>query len=275
MLSIIDSSNPYVSEGKPILRPSVVAFVDILGYKELSQNSTVLRRLHRTLQKAFMYVHPDDGPLPDCQGKYRFAFKSFTDNIVIGYPVSFLGEEELKSLFSQLSHFQTTLAVEGFFVRGGISVGNLYLDDIVVFGPALVEAYKAEQRLSRDPRIVLGESAKEIVVHNLEYYAIKTQAPHAEHILRDADEQYFLNYLGGIFTEDQYFEKKPFRKFVEEHRTAVEKKLRQYRQNPEIWGKYAWVARYHNYFCQHCSETDIASLEVDINSIEVLISSIT
>lgn len=32
-------------------------------------------------------------------------------------------------------------------------------------------------------------------------------------------------------------------------KSAVEAKLAEHAANPPVWAKYAWVASYHNYFC--------------------------
>lgn len=75
---------------------------------------------------------------------------------MIGYPIHTDGEIELGNAFSDLSYFQMIMSMEGFFIRGGIAIGDLYMDEITVFGSGLMEAYQAETTLARDPRIVLG-----------------------------------------------------------------------------------------------------------------------
>ena len=59
----------------------------------------------------------------------------------------------------KLMNFQFSMSVRGFFVCGAISIGNAFIDDIVVFGDALTEAYLGESKLARDPRIILTEKA--------------------------------------------------------------------------------------------------------------------
>ena len=55
--------------------------------------------------------------------------RAFTDNIVIGYPIRGRGdaESELVTIFRNLSYFQMKLTMDGFFVRGAIAVGELYM----------------------------------------------------------------------------------------------------------------------------------------------------
>ena len=46
----------------------------------------------------------------------------------------------------------------------------------------------------------------------------------------------------------------PFYDALLKHKAVVEQKLSEYKSKPPIWSKYAWVAGYHNYFCDAHSE---------------------
>lgn len=50
----------------------------------------------------------------------------------------------------------------GFLVRGGITIGPLYHDSNIVFGPALVRAATIEKDLARFPRVVLDSECAEL-----------------------------------------------------------------------------------------------------------------
>ena len=254
------SRNPYIRDGQP-LSPlnSVFAFVDILGYKDLiheTQGSTeeqkLLIRLHDALSSSRKCLGDDDGDSPkthqEPSEKDRFVLRAFTDNIAIGWPIVHDGESELGGAFEDLAFFQLEMANTGFFVRGAISVGSLYLDEIVVFGNALMESYEGETSLARDPRIVLTQSARHYVTNHLEKYPNKNFAPQTRHVLQDTDGQWFVNYLDTILYAEH--EQGPFYSELEKHKESVELKLEQYRQKPPIFSKYAWTASYHNHFCE-------------------------
>ena len=49
------------------------------------------------------------------------------------------------------------MALEGLFVRGGVSVGEFYINEDIVFGPALLDAHNTESNLACYPRIVLDD----------------------------------------------------------------------------------------------------------------------
>jgi hypothetical protein len=267
------SGNPYIGR-KPKLKPSVVAYVDIVGYKQLVEKAykkgkaeEFLKKLHHALKESHEHVDPGHANVFHSVRKPDFsAFSAFTDNIVIGYPTQFFGEEELGQAFRELSRFQMRLAINGFFVRGGISMGDLYMDDMVVYGPALFEAIEAERSLARDPRIVLANSAREKVDEHLKYYAVPAHAQHVTDLRKDADGQYFVNYLNTVVPGEWYFSENE----LEKHKLAIEDKLTQYEGEPRIYSKYLWSAAYHNYFCDNCPSLGVR-MKIDIKNFMVAI----
>jgi hypothetical protein len=81
----------------------------------------------------------------------------------------------------------------------------------------------------------------------LKYYHSSKFAPQARELLCDSDRKWFVNYLDSVLiAEDEHG---PFYDEFLKHKASVEAKLSQHKDNPPIFSKYAWVAGYHNYFC--------------------------
>jgi hypothetical protein len=261
-------ANPYLQNatGNPQTRESVVAFLDVLGFtKEMSQaykegiHAGLLRDLRSALtsarEKAFPVAYPLAIEYPPA---YRYReqvefrqVKAFTDNIVIGVPLSSppdrAHEAELGSLIESLCWYQLEMATRGFFVRGGIGIGDLYIDEDIVFGDALIEAYRIESEVARDPRIVLSTTLDPYIGTHISYYGNPKESPHSQLLLEDADGQLFVNYLGTAFDEDS---EAPDLAAIDAHRGRVMAMLDKHKASPTIWGKYAWVANYHNFICE-------------------------
>jgi hypothetical protein len=249
------SRNPYHIEGEPpTLRRSVLAYLDILGYTQMILDShadgthqAMLQKVHGALTEGRNWLEEkslaESGLLLE---KADFALKAFTDNIVIGWPIRDDGESEFGRAFDKLTFFQFDMVRRGFFLRGAISVGDAYVDEMAVFGGGFLDAYKAEASGARDPRIILTASAVELVKQHLGYYYSKPQAPQAAHLVCDSDGQWFLNYLDCVlFAEDECG---PDYDAFLEHKAVIESKLEEFKDVPPLWAKYEWVARYHNYF---------------------------
>lgn len=265
--------NPYIrSDEEPTLRRSVLTFMDILGYTDLIQTTErektqqqTLRALHRALSQGRDWLEDkgmSDG-FKSLSETDSYALKAFTDNIVIGWPVRDDAESEFGSAFLKLGTFQFMMVLEGFFVRGALAVGDAYVDETAVFGSALLEAYDGESKLARDPRIILTQSAVKAAKQHLTYYGRPQFAPHVRDVLRDSDGQWFLNYLECVLSG--WEEQGPFYKEFLLHKSVVETKLSEHASEPTIWAKYAWVAGYHNYFCDLHSHYFSDEHKIDVN----------
>lgn len=171
------------------------------------------------------------------------------------------GEVELGTTFLNLQLFQLTLIIAGYFIRGAIAAGDFFVDSNVIYGKALIEAYDAERTLARDPRVVLTATAVSYDQEHISYYASPEGAPQYYNILKDADGQYFLNYLEIL---DNIYEG-PFFLEITDHKIIVEEMLRRFSHAPAVWSKYEWVANYHNYFCINSEFYDQDKYRIDLN----------
>lgn len=253
----MDELNPYKNDdSSPELQRSVVAFIDILGYGDFidnarknNQENRALLQLREALDESFFVLK--DKPSDSRWGKRTYEIKAFSDNIVIGHPVILDkdAEAELGHIFFQLQFFQITMILKGFLIRGAISIGDLYIDNDIVFGDGLIKAYSAERDLARDPRIILTPESEKLVRQHLRYYGKQTWAPHNRDLLLDADGKMFVNYLDAILIAED--EVGPFFDQLEAHKQIVELRLKEYKNQPLKWSKYLWAANYHNTFCEH------------------------
>ena len=202
------SKGPFTKEnGRPHLVRCAVAYLDLLGFRAEMERAyrtgtaeALLEKLDGALTPAMAYL---DGNDTLGGGHPLWQLKAFTDNIVIGFPAGEPDAEgELGHLMFSIARFQLEMIRKGFFVRGGLAVGGLYMDDHIVFGDALIEAYYAESTAARDPRVVLAPSAVEAVRYSVRAYGGVEHSPHDRVLLRDADGQIFLSYLDVTVASD-------------------------------------------------------------------------
>jgi hypothetical protein len=249
--------NPYrTSKNRPWIRESWVVYLDILGFSasvlDASATTSEAEHLDR-LRAALTEAKRDLVPKPNKYVSLKkqvapYAVKLFTDNIVIGFPIQDDGESEFGRVISTVGLYQYSLLRHGFFVRGGMTVGHLYMDEDMVYGSGLLDAYAAETKLARDPRIVLAPAAMDLIHHHLVYYAKVAETPHNQHLLVDADSQMFVNYLalpidGVDDIPEEYVDD------LTNHRDLILSRLKDFDGVPSIWSKYAWSGTYHNVFC--------------------------
>jgi len=207
-----------------------------------------LARLHKALSKAYQRIYEQsklgvDVPL--------YAVKVFTDNIVVGYPIQDFtrdrGNSEIIDVFGIFSELQISLAIEGFFLRGGIAFGGHYMDDNIVFGNAFLDAYKLDIH-DGPPRLSLADSVREIVRSQKNYYGYIEYSPHYRHLLLDSDGKVYLDYLNEAFSG--FPDCGIFLELIDRHKLEIAKKLDEHKTDISLRSKFEWAACYHNFTCR-------------------------
>ena len=150
-----------------------------------------------------------------------------------------------------INEYQFQMALKGFFIRGGLAVDQLFMDENSVYGAALLEAYRLESKVAVNPVVVLCDNTMKLVDKHLTYYSGEI-APQLRDVLKGPDGRYFLNYLTECIIEGddrEYLDAKSLRL----HKRQIESALKAYAAVPAVFSKFAWLAAYHNYFCEMVS----------------------
>lgn len=173
---------------------------------------------------------------------------AFSDLVVAGEPITDgHGEPALVTAVSAAATFQLFLSIEGLFARGAIVRGLMWMDEEIVFGPALIDAYKQERDKALYPRIVLSPDLAEWLRTYSKYYGNSTsRLPYKDLILVDRTGSMFVNYLTRIDVVDEDMHLRV--ELLEKHRDAVYAGLQDSQPHPRHHEKMLWVAGYHNYF---------------------------
>lgn len=224
----------FFRDGQPTLANSLIAFIDVLGFKDLILNGDSeknLQKIYDSYLKCFKDVKSTTA-----------IVKTFSDNIILVYPE--VEEGNLGSIFITLSQFQNELIKHGLVVRGSIVLGEIHVGEDVIFGKGLVEAYQLESQKAIVPRIILSEKVIKLCNLYRKYYA-DDSGPYKRVLLKDADGQTFLNYLHNPFVDSR----KLLAQYVDEHRKIIEEKLKVYASDIRVFEKYVWLGNYHNGFC--------------------------
>jgi hypothetical protein len=238
----------YFAAGKPVHRTSYCAFLDVLGFSErISQSfksgkgDDLLQEFHALLKKQIASIEKDTN-------ESLLYFKSLTDNIILAHPRF---SEDLESEFGfilwSISEYQFAMAQRGFFIRGGLSIGPLFVDSNSVYGPALLEAHHLESKVAVNPIVVLSDDTMELVLRHIRYYGEKERSPQNRSVLVNSDGRFFINYLSECYLEDGYEEINW--NALRVHKERVEAALTEYSAAPTIFAKFSWLSAYHNHFC--------------------------
>lgn len=262
--SINDNRNPYINkDGKLKLHKSIVGFIDVLGFKELVRNARKEGKsqehftdFHQALSTWFNRIEEirREMSFPGAS-KDSDKIRIYTDCILIGHPINksvreynFIeGCDEFRRILLALCHLQLEMTNEGYFIRGAIAIDELYMDDIIIYGNGAIDAYEAESKQAKYPRIILTKSAEDMLMEISQGFVEQNRDNFiSQYLYRDSDGKLFLSYLESIKIGDDDYQ---FVNELEKHQQRVEENLIKYHDNPHILEKYVWAANYHNYFC--------------------------
>lgn len=135
-----------------------VAFLDVLGFKERVTDPQVSCQdiLDMYHQFNFIYTGFYEGQSEEITGNVKM--KIMSDSICLYI------REDIPNALLYLTLFCVAfqchlLDLPGCaFMRGGISFGDMYVKDDIIFGPALTDAYLLEEHNARVPRIIIRKS---------------------------------------------------------------------------------------------------------------------
>jgi hypothetical protein len=146
----------------------LVAYFDVLGWRaDIEQAGADPRRLGRLalVVRAFSALAvPHEGRHVEAR------LSSFSDNVVFSIP---FGHEQAAWTLRNIAVIQLGLAMIGFWIRGGVTVGSLYHDDKIVFGPALVRAAAIESEEAGNAVVLLDHASDELVAFNERFIAVE------------------------------------------------------------------------------------------------------
>lgn len=161
----------------------VTLFLDFLGFSEASVQldegvQTRLLSLLRAIASMQGDFLDNSDPAKESGGRavrLRPTTTTFSDHIVASYPVSRVMPDldenaRLSIVLFDVSQFVAKIAaaalLSGFLVRGGLSYGKLYHTRGVVFGGAMVEAYRLESTTAIYPRVVVAPRLMKLAAQN-------------------------------------------------------------------------------------------------------------
>ena len=232
-----------------------IAFIDLLGTKEKlrqdanknTSNRQNLKSISKIYEKVTNYIR-----------KLKFnnvipSWRIFSDNIVIVAPVNNDGDcfNAFYIVFIASLFFQASAMELGWSLRGGIIIDQFYIDDVMVMGNGLVNAYKLESELANNPRIIVSKNAENMIPQTINQ--LIEDIPELNNITqslivtKDYD-YYYLNYQ--------------FCYLILEKTTVITGlisflRLKKYllseidnEKNEKTRNKYLWLIKSHNEWCE-------------------------
>lgn len=181
----------------------VVAFIDILGFKSLldettgkdgsdnEENIDALISAYKTIKD----VWEADENFGSLSKPTSRKVSIFSDSIVVSFEVG-----ETSQVFSTLldiKHLIMSLIYRKILCRGAVALGKFIHTDDFLFGPALVEAYILESKAAMYPRIILDRDIIEAAsINKPSRHTSDDERSYVESLLeQDSDGMYYIDYF--------------------------------------------------------------------------------
>jgi hypothetical protein len=175
----------------------VVVFIDLLGMKNgimFDEDDALLN----TVRKCYrMAVDNVQGFLPEI-GVDNCKLKIFSDNIVIAIPCELRKDGDhhpfvaLAIILMLAKELQHSFLEHDILLRGGVSYGDFFLDDLFVWGSALVDAYSLEEK-AKYPHIVVPDNIVKFLTDHAESDQLCANA--RSFIKQNEDGVFFIDYV--------------------------------------------------------------------------------
>lgn len=192
---------------------SVIAFLDILGGKELidkapDESLKLIYTCYKNAIKQYNEIGTPNLPLPQTN--------IFSDNISISCSI----DETFDNCYDCIMRVIMSCIVltlqfwtHGILVRGGITIGYCFADDFMIWGKALARAYEIESTIAIYPRIVIDPLADDI-------FDFLAKSENKKIICKDFDGLYFID----IFYTKKFFVTLPFlEQLIDDNQKRIDK----------------------------------------------------
>lgn len=243
----------------------IVAFIDILGFKEIVRNSEInsskIELLYTALNFLKNWEIPEKWDLKyieieedaqkkninnfDIRGKTNTT--TFSDSIVVSVKVDNNVNEMISTLVSNLSYIGANLFEKGISFRGAITIGNIiHEENGIVFGQALIDAYQLETKSAKYPRIIL--SNKLIKELNYPIENKKDRYPYHQYINRfeDGCVDFHQMIYYQVSSNSSEMEPETLKKKLNKIRKNIIDGLDDSFENPEVFEKFNWLKTQYN-----------------------------
>lgn len=238
------------SKGMVKYQYGIVAYFDILGFKSLIKNN---EKTPDEVVEVLSFLKKKSNAqnvLPTRSDVDGIAFSdSFVRVVMEGNApdVKVLVMSELCHLENIQRHLIQTF---GLLVRGAVTIGRIFIENNIVFGPAVIRAVDLEENCTKKMPVVLLDHNIDMLIKKKDKKDVPKTLEEASHFTQDGNPSCILNY-GKIFLSKLSIEngeetKKRAIDFLTKQREVILSAIKQYTGNQSILDKYKWLACYHN-----------------------------
>ena len=216
----------------------IILFLDFLGFKEIVENTVRNDKNLRSLLRAIDRLY--DIGREDADLYKTRSITTFSDSVVLSYAIH--EQSAVFYLLSDIAFAIIDLAIQGYLVRGAVTVGELIHSKRYLIGPAMVQAYQMESTLAKTPRVLID---RKLVAIARKAHAEQHDGEHEARYVRafmtkDQDGQYYLDYVSWkSVVETAGMDAENYPVYLRDIGIIVQRGLG--RAEPGVLSKYVWL----------------------------------
>lgn len=226
----------------------IIAFLDILGFKNIVNTSSfdkildIFKSIITNSEAAIALWHAveDDDTSPAGEGYKRYneslektKIHIMSDSIVVATPS--WHPESLAVVVDICNSIQELLfnLDAPILLRGAIAVGDFYLNENLVFGKGLVDAYWAQEKYAIYPRIIISN---DITVGR------RVSVDNGNDLPKDEDGYYYINCIERYLGEERTWTEIESSEQYVKLKDMIDRNLNAYNDD-RVRQKYLWLER--------------------------------
>jgi hypothetical protein len=248
-----------------IYQRRIIAFIDILGFKEIvkqsESNSTKMDLIYSVLDYLKNWESSEKWDLKfleieeDAQKKGvknfdirgRTNITSFSDSIVVSVLVDDNVNEMTSTLVVNLANIGAVLLEKGILFRGALTIGKiLHIENGIVFGQGLIDAFFLETKSAKFPRIILSDKLIEQL--NYPFESKSDRYPYHQYLERFDDGCVGLHQMiyYQVIQNWEEMTSETLAESLEKVRKVIINGLDSSFESPDVFEKYKWLKEQYN-----------------------------
>lgn len=169
-----------------------ICYFDILGYRAFFENNSEEHK--KFLCEILLAIGDIETEICRKQHKVKIEIRTYSDNFLLFFKKeNFAEDTALRILCQVIQKIQIKLLMNfKILIRGGITIGEFFTNNQIVFGEGLIRAVYLEEKDAKFPRVVIDH----------EVFSSSIGSLISEGLLnKDSDENIYVNYFsseGGL-----------------------------------------------------------------------------
>ncbi len=257
--------NQRINEPTTKFTEHVICYMDVLGFKNIINDATGKpieeeKIINRYAEHSNIIANLNETRLN--KHGYKINSTIISDSIILTCEIDLVKKSDAIKRFLTViqaaAEFQCRLAAEGFFLRGAVSIGKIFVREHLILGPGLIHTYLLEDKYAKYPRIILDNkifsllsNPKQLAIEDENFKDAQRIGPRFTH--RESFELFYNStFFDDLFFVDFFNSYLTNATMLDQISEAVRHINLGVLETPDISEKHWWLHRYFKEKIETC-----------------------